>query len=168
MLIKFKDKNPNINNTNFIAIGAILIGDVELKNNSSIWFNCVLRGDDNFISIGENTNIQDLVCIHTEKRYPTIIGDNCTIGHKAVLHGCIIGDNTLIGINAVILDNVKIGNNCLIGANSLVTTNKEIPDNSLVFGNPAKVIRALKPTEIYSIKENAIHYVNLAKDYLDN
>ncbi|MDF2700423.1 MAG: transferase hexapeptide repeat containing protein, partial [Haloplasmataceae bacterium] len=158
---------PKVNKSNYIAEGAIIVGKVRLGANTSIWFNTVLRGDDHSIVIGENTNIQDLVYIHTAKDNPTIIGNFCSVGHLAVIHGCTIGNNSLIGINSTILDNAKIGNNCIIGANSLVTANTIIPDNSLAFGNPAKVIRPLTEEEINKNKMNADHYTSLAASYLN-
>lgn len=166
MYQKYLNYSPTYNQTNYIAQGAHLIGKVTIGTNSSIWFNSVLRGDDNEIKIGENTNIQDLVTIHTEIDYPTIIGNYVTIGHNAVIHGCTVSDNCLIGIHATILNNVTIGKNCIIGANSLVTANTIIPNNSLVLGSPGKVIRQLREEEIAGIKENALHYIGLAKNYL--
>ena len=165
MIIPFENKSAQINDTNYIAPGAIVIGDVKCGEHTSIWFNAVLRGDDNYIQIGSHSNIQDLVCIHTEKDYPTIIGDNVTIGHHAMVHGCQIGNNCIIGINSTILDNVKIGNNCIIGANSLITANKEIPDHSIAFGNPLKIYKQTTVEDIEKIKASALHYVELAKKY---
>lgn len=165
MIIKYQDKIPYIAKGVKILPGAIIIGDVEIEENVSIWFNSVIRGDYEKIKIGQNTNIQDLVMIHTDTNYPTTIGKNCSIGHHVILHGCTIKDHVLIGMNSTILNGAVIGENSLIGANSLVTSNTIIPNNSLVFGNPAKVIRQLTDDEIKSIKENASHYLKLSKNY---
>ncbi|QVK17072.1 gamma carbonic anhydrase family protein [Mycoplasmatota bacterium] len=156
---------PEIDKTCYIAEGAIVIGNVLLEKKVSVWFNSVIRADLDIVKIGENTNIQDLVMIHTDKNFPTIIGNNCSIGHHVVLHGCQIGNNVLVGMNATILNGAQIGNNCIIGANSLVTSHTVIPDNHLAFGNPAKVIRALKKEEIAKISENANHYCKLSRNY---
>ena len=136
--------------------------------NSSIWFNATLRGDIENISIGEGSNIQDGSVLHTDPGYPLKVGKNVTVGHLVMLHGCNIGDNTLIGIGAVILNNAKIGKNCIIGAKALITENKEIPDNSLVIGSPGKVIRQVTEEEVKSITENAIHYQNNWKKYSES
>ena len=165
MLKLYKNKSPHIASDSKILAGAIIIGDVIIESGVSIWFNSVIRGDYESITIGKNTNIQDLVMVHTDHNYPTIIGKNCSIAHHVVLHGCTIGNNTLIGMNATILNGAKIGNNCIIGANSLVTSNTEIPDNSLVYGNPAKVIRQLTEKEINMISENALTYKSLSNSY---
>jgi len=138
---------------------------VRLENNASIWFNAVLRGDCDLITVGENSNIQDGSVLHTDHGFPLIIGKNVTVGHKVMLHGCTIGDNSLIGINAVILNGAKIGKNCLIGANSLITENKEIPDGSLVMGSPARVVKPLTPQQQSQLAESASHYVENFKRY---
>jgi len=143
----------------FIADNATVIGSVIINNNVSIWFNAVIRGDHEPISIGENTNIQDGVVVHTDEGIPMFIGRGVTVGHLAMLHGCNIGDNSLIGINAVILNNAKIGNNCIIGANGLISEGKEIPDGSLVLGSPGRVIRKVTDDEIRNLKLSAEHYV---------
>ena len=127
----------------WIAPNAQVIGAVELKRNASVWFNAVLRGDNELISIGENTNVQDGSVLHTDMGSPLTIGRNCTIGHLVMLHGCTIGDGTLIGIGSIVLNNTKIGKNCLIGANTLIPEGKDIPDNSMVLGSPGKVIKTL-------------------------
>ncbi len=143
----------------FVADSADVIGLVSLDNNASVWFNAVVRGDNAAISIGENSNVQDGAVLHTDPGMPLMIGKNVTVGHQAMLHGCTIGDNSLIGINAVILNGATIGKNCLIGANSLVTENKEIPDGSLVMGSPAKVVRALSEEQILELRASADVYV---------
>jgi len=144
---------------------ATIIGDVTLEKNTSIWFNATLRGDIENIYVGEGSNIQDGSVLHTDPGYPLKIGRNVTVGHLVMLHGCTIGDNSLIGIGSVILINVKIGNNCVIGAKSLITENKEIPDNSLVVGSPGRVIRKVTDEEVKAIKENAIRYQENLKKY---
>ena len=160
--------NKKIKNSgeNWVAPNATIVGDVILEKNTSIWFNATLRGDIENIHVGEGSNIQDGSVLHTDPGYPLKIGKNVTVGHLVMLHGCIIGDNSLIGIGAVILNNAKIGNNCVIGAKSLITENKEIPDNSLVVGSPGKVIRQLTEDEIKAVKENAVRYQENWKKYL--
>lgn len=166
MLKQYQNKKPKIDKTCFLADGTIVIGDVIAEKGVSIWFNSVIRADLDSIIIGYNTNIQDLVMIHTDKNFPTVVGNNCSIGHHVVLHGCKIGNNVLIGMNATILNDAQIGNNCIIGANSLVTSRTVIPDNHLAFGNPAKIVRPLTEEEIATIKENAKHYLNLSRTYI--
>jgi carbonic anhydrase/acetyltransferase-like protein (isoleucine patch superfamily) len=153
-------ENKKIKNSgeNWVAPNATIIGDVTLDKNSSVWFNATLRGDIENIHVGEGSNVQDGSVLHTDPGYPLKIGKNVTIGHLVMLHGCIIGHNSLIGIGAVILNNAKIGNNCIIGAKALITENKAIPDNSLVVGSPGKIIRQVTPEEINLITENAKHY----------
>ena len=149
----------------FVADNATVIGRVRLENNVSVWFNAVIRGDNDLITVGENSNIQDGSVLHTDPGIPLTIGKYVTVGHKAMLHGCTIGDCSLIGINAVILNGARIGRNCLVGANSLITENKEIPDGSLVVGAPARVIRTLSPRQQDALKESAEHYVENFKRY---
>ena len=150
---------------NWAAKNASIIGDVTLEKNTSIWFNVTLRGDVENIHVGEGSNVQDGSVLHTDPGYPLKIGKNVTIGHLVMLHGCTIGDNSLIGIGAVILNGAKIGKNCIIGANALVTENKEIPENSLVIGSPGKIVRQVSVDEAKSITENAIHYQENWKKY---
>jgi len=160
-------ENKKIKNAgeNWVASNASIIGDVTLEKNTSIWFNTTLRGDVENIHVGEGSNIQDGSVLHTDPGYPLKIGKNVTIGHLVMLHGCIIGNNSLIGIGAVILNNAKIGKNCIIGANALVTENKEIPDNSLVIGSPGRIVRQVTNEEVKSITQNAIHYQENWKKY---
>ena len=165
MFYDLEDKKIKNLGENWIAPNASIIGDVTLEKNTSIWFNVTLRGDIENIYVGEGSNIQDGSVLHTDPGYPLRIGKNVTIGHLAMLHGCTVGDNSLIGIGAVILNNAKIGKNCIIGANALVTENKEIPDNSLVIGSPGKIIRLVTDEEVKSIKKNAIHYQKNWKKY---
>ena len=165
MFYDFENKKIKNEGHNWVAPNASIIGDVTLGKNTSIWFNATLRGDIENIYVGEGSNIQDGSVLHTDPGFPLRIGKNVTIGHLAMLHGCTIGDNSLIGIGTVILNNVKIGKNCIIGASTLVTENKEIPDRSLVMGSPGKVIRDVTDGEIESITENAIHYQKNWKKY---
>ncbi len=143
----------------WIAPSASVIGNVKLELNASVWFGAVVRGDNDLITIGENSNVQDGAVLHTDPGLELTIGRNCTIGHKAILHGCTIGDNTLIGMGAVILNRARIGRNCLIGANALITEGKEIPDNSLVMGQPGKVVSALSEEAISRLTASANNYV---------
>jgi carbonic anhydrase/acetyltransferase-like protein (isoleucine patch superfamily) len=149
----------------FVADNATVVGKIRLHNNASIWFNAVLRGDNEWITVGENSNIQDAAVLHTDPGIPLTIGNNVTVGHKVMLHGCTIGDNSLIGINSVILNGAKIGKNCLIGANSLITENKEIPDGSLVMGSPAKVVKTLDPEQQAQLVKSAETYVRNFKRF---
>jgi carbonic anhydrase/acetyltransferase-like protein (isoleucine patch superfamily) len=149
----------------WVADNATVIGAVTIENNVSVWFNAVIRGDTETITIGENSNIQDGVVLHTEDGFPLTIGRNVTIGHQAMVHGCDVGDNSLIGINAVVLDGAKIGKNCLIGANALVTEGKVIPDGSLVMGSPGKVVRQLSAEQVRGLEVSAQHYVANFKRY---
>ena len=165
MLYDLENKKIQNSGDNWVAPNANVIGDVTLEKNTSIWFNATLRGDIENIYVGEGSNIQDGSVLHTDPGYPLKIGKNVTVGHLVMLHGCTIGDNSLIGIGAVILNNAKIGNNCVIGAKSLITENKEIPDNSLVVGSPGRVIRKLTEDEIKAVKENAIRYQENWKKY---
>jgi carbonic anhydrase/acetyltransferase-like protein (isoleucine patch superfamily) len=165
MLYDLENKKIQNSGDNWVAPNANVIGDVTLEKNTSIWFNATLRGDIENIHVGEGSNIQDGSVLHTDPGYPLKIGRNVTVGHLVMLHGCTIGDNSLIGIGAVILNNAKIGNNCVIGAKSLITENKEIPDNSLVVGSPGRVIRKVTDEEAKTIKENAIRYQENWKKY---
>ena len=149
----------------WIAPNAVVIGHVILKKNASIWFGAVLRGDNDPITIGENSNVQDNSVLHTDAGSPLIIGDNVTVGHNVTLHGCIIGDNSLIGMGAIVLDGARIGRNCLIGAGALVTERKEIAPNSMVLGSPARVVRELTPEEVARLSVGAPHYVENWKRY---
>ena len=143
----------------WVAPDAAVIGKVKLERMASVWFGAVLRGDNEFLLVGENSNIQDGCVLHSDMGSPLTIGRNCTIGHKAILHGCSIGDNSLIGMGATVLNNAQIGRNCLIGANALVTEGKVIPDNSLVMGSPGKVVRELDAEAIARLSAAAASYV---------
>jgi len=149
----------------FIAPNAAVIGDVTLHENVSIWFSCVLRGDSDHIEVGANSNIQDGTVVHADAGFPTVVGENVTVGHNAMLHGCTIGDGSLVGINAVVLNGAKVGKNCLIGANALVTEGMEIPDGSMVLGSPAKIKSTLPEEVQLLLMHNADHYVGNARRF---
>ncbi len=151
------------NNHVFLAGGAVVAGDVTLGENVGIWYNAVVRGDTNSIVIGSNTNVQDNATLHTDKDYKLHIGEGVTIGHNAVVHGCIVGDNTVIGMGSILLSGAVVGKDCIIGAGALVTGKMKVPDGSLVMGSPAKIVRPLMKHEIETNRENAIHYVDLMK-----
>lgn len=143
----------------WVAPDAHVIGQVHLGADVGIWFGAVLRGDNEPIRLGEGTNIQEGVMIHVDPGYPVEIGKGCTIGHHAIIHGCTIGDNSLVGMGATILNGAKIGNNCLVGANALVTEGKEFPDNSLIVGSPAKAIRTLDDSAVEGLRRSARNYI---------
>jgi carbonic anhydrase/acetyltransferase-like protein (isoleucine patch superfamily) len=155
------DKSPQLppKGEYWIAPGAWVLGDVILKPGASVWFGAVLRGDNEPITVGENTNIQENSVLHTDMGEPLTLGRGVTVGHMAMLHGCTVGDHSLIGIGAVVLGRARIGKNCLIGAGALVTEGNEIPDGSLVVGSPARVIRQLEPGQIAALEASAEHYV---------
>ena len=146
----------------FVAADAHVIGRVTLGPDTGIWFGCVLRGDNERITIGARTNVQEHCVMHTDMGFPLTIGEGCTIGHRAMLHGCTIGDNSLIGIGAIVLNGAKIGNNCLVGAGALVTEGKEFPDGSLIVGAPARAVRALDENAVEKLRWSAGHYVENA------
>ena len=166
MIKGYKGIEPKIDESAFIAESADVIGKVHMDKNVNIWYGCVIRGDDNSITIGENTNIQDLSVVHISKEHSTTIGKNVTIGHKSVIHGCEIGNNTLIGMGSIVLDGAKIGEFTLIGAGSLVPPGKEIPSGVLAMGSPVKVIRELSQQEKDNIIKSALEYVKLANNYI--
>jgi carbonic anhydrase/acetyltransferase-like protein (isoleucine patch superfamily) len=149
----------------WIAPNAVVLGNVILKKNASIWFGAVLRGDNDPIIVGENSNVQDGSVLHTDLGSPLTIGANVTIGHMAMLHGCTIGDGSLIGIGSVVMNGAVVGRNCLVGARALITEGKVIPDNSMVLGSPAKVARALSPEQAERLAQSAGHYVENWKRY---
>ena len=148
----------------FQAEGSRIIGDVIIGEDSSVWYNAVIRADDGPIRIGARSNIQDNCVLHVDEGYPITIGDDVTVGHGVILHGCTIGDNTTIGMGSIVLNGAVIGRDCMIGAGTLITQNKVIPDGSMVYGNPAKVRRALTEEEIASNQESARDYVEKAKN----
>lgn len=149
---------PRIDPSAFIADSANLIGKIDIAADASVWFGVTMRGDNELISVGRNSNVQESCVLHTDPGYPLVIGDNVTVGHQAMLHGCSIGAGSLIGIQAVILNGAKIGNNCLVGAGALVTEGKEFPDNSLIFGAPAKAVRSLSEQDVAQLQASADSY----------
>ncbi|MAU53760.1 MAG: gamma carbonic anhydrase family protein [Roseovarius sp.] len=149
---------PQIDLDTWVASDARLIGKVVLEAGASVWFGCILRGDNEVIHVGAGTNVQENTVMHTDMGYPLVIGAGCTIGHKAMLHGCTIGENSLIGMGATVLNGARIGRDCLIGAGALVTEGKEIPDGSLVMGAPGRVVRALDAAAIAGLRASALHY----------
>lgn len=168
MIKAFQNKLPKIHDSVFVAENAVIIGDVEIGKDSSVWYGCILRGDVNHIRIGERTNIQDASVIHVSSgTHPTVLEDEITIGHLVTLHGCHVESNCLIGINSVILDGARIGRNSLVAAGSLVTPNTQIPEGSLVMGSPAKVKRALTEDEIKDLEKFWRNYVEYKRIYLE-
>ncbi len=166
MLIAYKGVEPKVHATVFVEESARIIGDVEIGEQSSIWFNAVIRGDVNYIRIGKRTNVQDNSSLHVTKDiFPLIIGSDVTIGHSVVLHGCTVRDRCLIGMGSIILDNAEIGEDTIIGAGALVTEGMKVPPGSLVVGLPGKVVRPLKPEEIARISKSSLNYIEYAKNY---
>jgi carbonic anhydrase/acetyltransferase-like protein (isoleucine patch superfamily) len=149
----------------WVAETAVLIGRVRLKREASVWFGAVLRGDNEWIELGERSQIQDNATLHTDPGFPLVIGANCVIGHKVTLHGCTIGDNSLVGMGAIMLNGARIGNNCLVGAGSLITEGKTFPDNSMIVGAPARAIRSVDDKMRAMIRGGADIYVNRWKEY---
>ena len=164
MIKGFEGIKPTIDDSVFVAETADIIGDVTIEKNASIWYKAVLRGDDNKIIVGENSNVQDGTIVHCGYDEPVIIGKNVTIGHAAIIHGCKIGDNSLIGMGATVLDNAEIGEFTMVGAGSLVT-GKKFPPRVLLLGSPAKVVRDLTEEEIESLKKSALYYVEMGKKH---
>jgi carbonic anhydrase/acetyltransferase-like protein (isoleucine patch superfamily) len=156
---------PQIADTAWIADNAQVMGEVQLDAHASVWFSSVLRGDSAKITVGEGSNVQDGSVLHADEGMPLTIGKYVTIGHLVQLHGCTIGDESLIGIGAIVLNGAKIGKNCLVGAGALVTEGKEFPDGSMILGSPAKVVRELSPDQIKSLRQSAQHYVDNAKRF---
>lgn len=149
----------------WVADSAAVIGDVHLGAEVGVWFGAVLRGDNEPIRVGARTNIQEHVTIHTDPGFPATVGEGCTIGHRAILHGCTVGDNSLIGMGAIVLNGARIGRDCLVGAGALVTENKAIPDGSLVVGAPARVVRELDAAAIEALRRSAAHYAANARRF---
>ena len=158
-------KTPQVDSTAWIADSAQVMGHVTLGPDASVWFGCVLRGDTESMTVGEGSNIQDLTVMHADHGLPLTIGKHVTVGHKVMLHGCTIGDESLIGIGAIVLNGARIGKNCLVGAGSLVTEGKEFPDGSMIMGTPAKVVRQLTPEQIEGLRQSARHYVDNARRF---
>ena len=167
MIKAYKGVTPTIADTAFIEDTAVIVGDVVIEADSSVWFHSVVRGDVNYIRIGRRTNVQDLSLLHvTHDTYPLILGDDVTVGHHVVLHGCTIHNRVLIGMGAVLMDGVVVGDDCIIGAGALVTEHTKIPPGSLVIGSPARVKRPLREAELSWLKESARNYVRYARDYM--
>ena len=164
-LARFFRAQPRLHPSSFVAPNATVVGDVKLGEESSVWFQCVLRADINQITVGPRSNIQDGCVVHLADDFPTQVGELVTVGHKAILHACTLGDEVLVGMNAVLLDGAEIGARSIIGAGSLVTGGKKFPPGSLILGSPAKAVRTLSPTEQSEIKHWAQKYVQLARVY---
>jgi len=167
MIKPYRGMTPTIAATAFIEETAVVIGNVSIQSEASVWFHSVIRGDVNVIRIGRRTNIQDLSLLHvTHDTYPLLIGDDVTVGHHVVLHGCTIHNRVLIGMGAILMDGAVVGDDCLIGAGALVTERTQIPPRSLVLGSPARVTRPLRDAEVIGLKESAQRYVQYARDYM--
>ena len=167
MIISYHGKTPETGLAAFVAENAAVTGDVTLGKDSSVWFSAVIRGDGPHIEIGERSNIQDGCVLHADPGYPLTVGGRVTVGHGAILHGCEVGDGSLIGMGAIVLNGAKIGKNCIVGAGALVTGGKEFEDGMLILGSPAKAVRRLTPVEIASNLSSAKHYVEQAKEYAE-
>ncbi len=165
MKYRLGDARVETHSDSWVAPNATLVGKVKLEAGASVWFNAVLRGDNELIHIGENSNVQDGTVMHTDMGFPLTLGTGVTIGHNVMLHGCSVGDYSLIGINAVVLNGAKIGKNCIIGANALIPEGKVIPDGCLVMGSPGKVVRELTDAQKKMLEASAAHYVHNAKRY---
>lgn len=164
-IYQLDDLKPAIHPSAWVADNAQVIGKVTLAEDTSVWFGVVIRGDNDPIMVGRGTNIQENSVLHTDHGRPLVLGENVTVGHQVTLHGCTVGNNSLIGIGAVVLNGAKIGNNCLVGAGALVTEGKEFPDGSMIIGSPAKAVRMLSPEQIEGLKMSAQHYINNASRY---
>jgi carbonic anhydrase/acetyltransferase-like protein (isoleucine patch superfamily) len=159
------EDSPDIADTAWVADSAQVMGRVTLEDNANIWFGAVLRGDMDRLTVGRNSNVQDGSVLHADHGYPLTIGENVTVGHQVMLHGCSVGDGSLIGIKAVVLNGAKIGKHCIVGAGALVTEGKEFPDGSMILGSPAKVVKQLTPEQIEGLKRSAAHYVGNAQRF---
>lgn len=164
-ILSYRGVKPHFDETVYVAPGVFVIGDVSIGECANIWYNTVLRGDIQPIKVGKYTNIQDNSTVHVMYDHPAIIGDYVTVGHGAIIHGCTVGNNCLIGMGAIILGYAEIGDNCIIAAGSLIPERKKIPPNSLVMGSPGKVVRTLTEEEIQGIRESALKYHEVAKNY---
>lgn len=168
MFYELGDRKPELEGSGqFVADNATVVGSVKLMNKSSVWFNVVIRGDNELITVGPESNVQDGSVLHTDPGMPLTLGKGVTVGHKVMLHGCEIGDYSLIGINAVVLNGAKIGKHCLIGANTLVPEGMEVPDGSMVIGTPGKIKRELSESQKKMLEMSAAHYVKNAVSYLE-
>ncbi|MDP3294849.1 MAG: gamma carbonic anhydrase family protein [Nevskia sp.] len=168
MIYQLENRIPQLAESAWIADSAVVIGSVVMEAGSSVWFNCVVRGDNDLITIGENSNVQDGSVLHTDTGFRLSIGRDCTIGHQVMLHGCTIGEGTLIGIQSILLNGAVIGRNSIIGAGSVVPEGKTYPDNVLILGSPAVVKRELSPAEYGRMRHGATHYVQNARRYRDH
>lgn len=158
-------QSPKLGKNAWVADSAQVIGKVTLEENVSVWFGTIIRGDSEKIHIGRGSNIQDASVLHADEGVPLTLGENVSVGHKVMLHGCTVGDGSLIGIGAVVLNHAKIGKNCLVGAGALVTEGKEFPDGSMILGSPAKAVKQLSPEQIAGLQRIATHYVENAAHY---
>ena len=164
-LYEVDGKSPQVHSTAWVADSAEVMGNVHLGADASVWFGCVLRGDSDPLTIGEGSNVQDLSVLHADPGSPLTLGRHVTIGHKVMLHGCTVGDESLIGIGAIVLNGAKIGRNCLVGAGALVTEGKEFPDGSMIVGAPARAVRQLTPEQIAGLRRSAQHYIDNARRF---
>ncbi len=164
---EFRDNSPEIDESAYIADNAVIIGDVTIGKKSSVWFGAVLRGDSDSIKLGRRSNIQDNAVVHVDPGFPVAIGDDCIVGHLALIHGATISNNVLVGMNSTVLNGAQVGEFSIIGANALVTSNTVIPPNSLVLGSPAKVVKTLTDKQIAHVIRNAEAYVKLGSEYLE-
>ena len=164
-LYQLDNDTPRLAEGAWVADSAQVIGNVELAEDASVWFGAILRGDTEPLRVGKGSNVQDASVVHADRGFPTVIGANVTVGHQVVLHGCTIGDGSLIGIQAVVLNGAKIGRHCLVGAGALVTEGKEFPDGAMILGSPAKVVRQLTPEQIERLRRSAAHYVENARRF---
>ena len=161
------DTVPQLHETAWVADSATVIGNVRLHEEASVWYGAVVRGDNELITVGRGSNVQDGSVLHTDHGFPLTLGEGVTVGHQVTLHGCSIGDGSLVGIQAVVLNGARIGRNCLVGAGALVTEGKEFPDNSLIMGSPAKVVRQLTPEQSQRLRQSAQNYIANAARHRD-
>ena len=164
-LYQLDEDRPQLAEGAWVADSAQVIGRVELAEDASVWFGAILRGDTELLRVGKGSNVQDGSVLHADPGYPLVLGEHVTVGHQVMLHGCSVGDGSLIGIHAVVLNGARIGRNCLVGAGALVTEGKEFPDGSMILGAPAKVVRQLTPEQIAALPRSAEHYVQNAKRF---
>ncbi|MFM2065350.1 MAG: hypothetical protein RLZZ584_259 [Pseudomonadota bacterium] len=166
-IYRLGDAVPEIDASAYVAPSATVVGQVKLAAGTSVWFGTVLRGDNEPINIGPNSNVQDGAVLHTDPGYPMVLGEHVTVGHQAMLHGCTIGDGSLVGMQAVVLNGARIGRDCLVGAGALVTEGKEFPDRSIIVGSPAKVVRELSDEAVAGLRRTAQNYVERSRQYRD-
>ena len=166
-LYRLDEHRPQVARSAWVADSAQVIGHVTLAENASVWFGAVLRGDTELLSVGRNSNVQDGSVLHADVGHPVTLGENVTVGHHVMLHGCTVGDGSLIGIGAVVLNGARIGRHCLVGAGALVTEGKSFPDGSMIIGSPAKAVKTLSPEQIEALERSAAHYVENAQRFRD-